>query len=1113
MKHSYRKARRITTWAVALALILQMGFATTVMASSVDYEEPDGSKVEAADGISADASQIPEEPAEVEAATVTYEVTYDTKEADSMLDLVNELRSGNTEVVRSEDVEEPAEEEAAEEPEEEPEAEEPAGDENAGEGSEEDAGEGADEEPGEGEPSEEEPGEAQPEEEPADETPAQESQPVVESGPVITVPDGLQEYVYDEDLEAIAKQRAAEIAVYFSHTRPDGEETWSAYTECQKENEKFSVTAAGENIAWGSDSAEDILDVWAQEEGGNLSNLFSYDYNAVGIACVSFNGTGFWVMEFAKVDQAALETEPGPEEEAETGTGDGPASGSTEVTVKVADSVVTVADLTINPVEYSMSAGGTDGVPTASGVFTTKETRPEQTVCAINEVSADWSAADPSIVQVEGDEVTALAAGETTLEATILGEAFEAPVAVAQSIEDCAFTFDPESGVYDGGEQIPVLTVTNGDLTLKPDEDYTVAYSDNLNAGDASVTVTGVGNYSGEVTLEYPIAQREVTPEISGTTTKVYDGTAEAPDDLVIELSGVIDGEEVTAEAESFEYNSADAADATTITASGITLSGGNADNYKLTSDTAETEGTITKVEAELAFKSDLDLDKTYDGEEEPDPTIDDLEDTEVPEEDIVLEWCAGDPDSGNIVPAPADAGSYNLVARVVEESNYTAEEAVLPVTIAKADSEPEEQEVTVTAGKAEKGITVDIADLIEEGGEAGTPEVGGKDEELIDGDPEIKDDEVTFDVTAQDDGAEAIITVPVTGCVNYNDYEITISVTAVGDDTETEPGPETGGSDEPDTETEPGPETGKTDEPNPETETEPGPVEDEDDEPNPKTETEAGPVEDEDDEPNPETETEAGPVENEDEEPNPETETEPGPVTNEPTAVNEIKILGSSTMLYDGEEADVEIEADYGESTATYTWRDVSGEVLDEAPTDAGTYTVEVEIEGTPEYESAVAEEEYVIDPATPKVTLEDKEAVYTGEVITVDEAKVKLVGADTYDGDITYNYYKDEACLQKMSVAPTDVGTYYAVASIPAFENYTSAKSNVATLSIIGQPSEGGIGGDGTDGIGGGTTVGSTHSGLSVPMIIFIIAICVVAAVIIVLLYLRRRDMKNEE
>ncbi len=1095
MRHSHRKVRRITTWAVALALILQMGFATTVMAASVDYEEPDGTTVEAAEGISADASQIPAEPANVEAASVTFAVSYNTEAAGSMLNMVNAFRSGSAEAVTGEDAGTPAEEVTEEAvPEEISEAEEPAGDEYAVE------------EFSEGEFAEEEPGEAQPGEEPVDETPAQESQLVVESGPVITVPDGLQEYVYDEGLEAIARQRAAEIAVYFSHTRPDGEEAWSAYTDYHEKNETFSVTSAGENIAWGSDSAADILDVWTQENTGNLSNLISYDYNAVGIACVNCNGTCFWVMELAKVDQDVAATESGSAAGTEAGT----ASGGAEVTVKVADSVVTGADLTISPMEYTMAAGDTDVVPAASGVFSTNEIRPEQTVCAITEVSAEWSAADPSIAQIEGNEVTALAAGATTLDATILGQEFKAPLAVAQSIVDCSFTFDPENGVYDGVEQVPSLTVTNGDVILTPDEDYTVAYSDNLNAGSAYVTVTGLGNYSDEVTLEYPIAQREVTPEISGTTTKAYDGTAEAPDDLVIELSGVIEGEEVTAQAEGFEYNSADAADATTITAYGITLSGSNADNYKLTSDTAETDGTITKMEAGLAFKSDLNLDKTYDGEAEPEPSLDDLEETEVPDEYILIEWCAGDPDSGNIIPAPVDAGSYNLVARVADESNYTAGPAVLPVTIAKADYEPEEQEVTVTAGKAEKGITVDIADLIEEGGEVGTPEAGGEDKDLIDGDPEATEEEVTFDVTAQDDGAEATITVPVTECVNYNDYEITIRVTAVKDDTETEPGPETEGSDEPDTETEPGPETEGSDEP--ETETEPGPVTNVDDEPNPDTETEPGPAEDGNDEPNPETETESGPAEDENGELNPETETEPGPVEEETTAVNEIKILGSPTMLYDGKEADVEIEADYGQSTATYTWRDVSGEVLDEAPTDAGTYTVEVEIEGTPDYESAAAEEQYVIDPATPEVSLEDKEAVYTGQVITVDAAEVKLVGSDTYDGDITYNYYKDEACLQKMNVAPTEVGTYYAVASIPAFENYTSAKSNVATLSIIGQPSEGGVGGDGTDGLAGGTTVGSTHTGLSVPMIIFIVAICVVAAVIIVLLYLRRRDMKNE-
>ncbi len=1095
MRKRQRKLTKISTWIVALALILQMGFATTAFATeagpdedadavtaqeegeettpadaeeteeevatiesagpedlddaveeaiaeAVPGEAQDDESVETGKGIRADASEIPDEQESVNAPEVTFEVAYAQEEAGTMLEMVNALRTGSAALERSED----AGEEAA----------------------------------------------------------------------VFNLP----ELAYNEDLENIALQRAAETALYWSHTRPDGQDAWSAYAAYREEHEEFSFTVAGENIACTDGSAEDVFAAWIEgdqdADEGNSANLLSADFNAIGIACVYYNDTYFWVVELANVEQASAATESGPASAAAAGIG--PAAGETSVTVKVADSNVTGSDLTADPDSYTMTTGETADVPVLSGVFATKETRPQGVVCAVTEIVTDWSAADTSIVNIEGGTLTAVAGGSTELTASLYGQEFALPVEVTQSIADCAFAFDPADGVYDGTAQEPELTVTSGDITLTPEDDYTVSYSDNVNAGTASVIVTGAGSYNGEVTLEYPIAQREVTPAISGTTTKEYDGTTEAPDDLVIELSDVIEGDDVSAEAEDYAYNSADADDATTITASGITLSGSAADNYILSSETAETDGTITKIKAELAFKEDFSLDKTYDGEPLEDATVEDLEETEVPEDEIEFEWFSGEPDSENVIPAPTDAGTYSLVARVAEGSDYEAEEAVLPVTIGKVDYAPSALEVTVTAGKAEKNVEVDIADLIQEGGGVGEPTVEGKDVDLIDGTPEATETEVTFDTTAQDDGATATILVPVTGCVNYNDYEITIEVTAVEPEPETEPGPETGGSGTPATETEPGPETGGSGttatetEPGPETggsgttatETEPGAQTGGSG--TPATETEPGPTTGVTDEPNPTTETEPGP-DVEEPEPNPETETEPGPVTDEPIAENSLEITGKTSMTYDGRSPNVQIVAEYGANTAVYNWYNENGIKLTAAPTDAGTYSVEVTIGDTADYEGADAEETYVINPATPKVTLENKEALYTGEEIPMEEATVKLVNGETFSGTITYTYYEDKDCTEKLSGAPTEVGTYYVVASIPASKNYTEAESSIAELSILALPSEGGIDGDGTDGLGE-TTVSGGHTGVNVPVLILILAACAVAVVVIVLIYLRRRE-----
>ena len=57
--------------------------------------------------------------------------------------------------------------------------------------------------------------------------------------------------------------------------------------------------------------------------------------------------------------------------------------------------------------------------------------------------------------------------------------------------------------VYDGNAKEPTVSVKGG--ILVKDVDYTVSYSNNVQAGKATVTVTGKGNYEGTVTKEFEI--------------------------------------------------------------------------------------------------------------------------------------------------------------------------------------------------------------------------------------------------------------------------------------------------------------------------------------------------------------------------------------------------------------------------------------------------------------------------------------------------------------------------------------------------------------------------------------------------------------------------------
>lgn len=68
--------------------------------------------------------------------------------------------------------------------------------------------------------------------------------------------------------------------------------------------------------------------------------------------------------------------------------------------------------------------------------------------------------------------------------------------AVAAPIDDCEFT---------GSAVTPEIALTLGDATLVWNIDYTVAYSNNINPGTAAAVITGIGNYTGTLTVNFNI--------------------------------------------------------------------------------------------------------------------------------------------------------------------------------------------------------------------------------------------------------------------------------------------------------------------------------------------------------------------------------------------------------------------------------------------------------------------------------------------------------------------------------------------------------------------------------------------------------------------------------
>ena len=88
------------------------------------------------------------------------------------------------------------------------------------------------------------------------------------------------------------------------------------------------------------------------------------------------------------------------------------------------------------------------------------------------------------------------------------------------------------SVVYDGIAKTPGVTVTDGGVLLTVNDDYTVSYTDNVNVGTATVTVTGKGNYAGTKTGTFEITPRPLTGEMVtlSATSFVYNGGVQKPE-------------------------------------------------------------------------------------------------------------------------------------------------------------------------------------------------------------------------------------------------------------------------------------------------------------------------------------------------------------------------------------------------------------------------------------------------------------------------------------------------------------------------------------------------------------------------------------------------------
>ena len=98
-------------------------------------------------------------------------------------------------------------------------------------------------------------------------------------------------------------------------------------------------------------------------------------------------------------------------------------------------------------------------------------------------------------------------------------------------ISACDISLKETSYTYDGTAKEPEVTVKDGDSVLENGKDYKVTYSGNINAGKATVHITGIGDYEGKVSKTFTIEPKLIDSADASLEKESYeyDGTAKEP--------------------------------------------------------------------------------------------------------------------------------------------------------------------------------------------------------------------------------------------------------------------------------------------------------------------------------------------------------------------------------------------------------------------------------------------------------------------------------------------------------------------------------------------------------------------------------------------------------
>ena len=221
---------------------------------------------------------------------------------------------------------------------------------------------------------------------------------------------------YDYNLEQIAMQRAMEVAISFSHTRPDGTRCFTA---------TYGGTQSyGENIAAGSATYEGAFNQWREENKdydgqGHRRSMLNKQYTAIGIGHVVYKGTHYWVQQFGNQNSNAAQT---------AAVNSNKTVGIDVVSSQLSGTPVVSA----NPSSYQIDSKETVNLPSVEIQFQLNETWPNRTNTAT--VAANWTA-ESDVITVADGKLTGNKGGKTQLKAEVFGQTLTVDVEVTSTCD------------------------------------------------------------------------------------------------------------------------------------------------------------------------------------------------------------------------------------------------------------------------------------------------------------------------------------------------------------------------------------------------------------------------------------------------------------------------------------------------------------------------------------------------------------------------------------------------------------------------------------------------------------------------------------------------------